>query len=708
MSTPLKIVISCVIDDQPKFLMQGWNWLSSLHILGTHTRATIIVHYVEGLDPARLDPLRRLGARLVPIKPFGDGPAVYCNKIRQLDTPEVREADYAILSDADIAFLQCPARLATGTAVSAKLVDRPNPPEQAWRRIIELSGLDMPDTMEIELEPGIRTFRFNCNGGLYIIPRTMIEPIRQLWPKWARFCLSQPDVLGRHLHHSDQLGFGLALMEAQAELNYLDIYSNFPSHLKTLITRVAPAPIAAIHYHSELDNHGLISAPGIGWIDAQVSAFNAQLTDLRRDNFSNQTFWDFRYARAPELGSGVGSRGDTLLYKRALLKPYMRAFSDGAVLDVGCGDLEVMRDMPVKTYTGLDLSKEAISIAAGKRPDWSFSTRTIDSIEDGFSDLTICLDVLIHQPSREDFDRLVDHCVRSARKAVIVSGYKVAPENAGIVFAHADLELRLREHNDISSVAEIGAYRDVTVYLAVRKDALLANPHDITIYDIAFGCEQAPDWKLLLELIQVSRKHLGFFPSTIIRTIEYPWFAQRLQNLSGHRVLDIGAGICALPLWLADKGWKVVTIDNHSRVRQPPAQPNWNEWGFIDYSALSPSIESLQLSVTDYTPEDKFDSIYSVSVIEHMPASVRRQTIAGMASWLAPGGRIFLSLDLVPDTDDLWPLSEGVVVDPDTPHGTLQSILEELTGAGLTILETSVRRAIRGSRTDVAFIEAAL
>ena len=52
------IAISCVVDDHPKFLMQGWNWLCSLRMLGAQERARVIIHYTEGLDAARLTPFR--------------------------------------------------------------------------------------------------------------------------------------------------------------------------------------------------------------------------------------------------------------------------------------------------------------------------------------------------------------------------------------------------------------------------------------------------------------------------------------------------------------------------------------------------------------------------------------------------------------------------------------------------------------------------
>jgi len=703
-----RIAISCIVDDDPKFLMQGWNWLCSLHRLGTPARADLFVHYVETIEAGRLAPFERMAAKLVPIKPFGEGPAAYCNKIRQLDTEALYDADWVILSDADMAFLACPTALASGAAIRGKLVDRPNPPEPVWRGLLARAGFSEPPACGIELNPGTPTFATNLNGGLYVIPRAYLADLRRLWPKWSRFCLDQGNLLGRRLHHSDQLGFGLALLEMNAPVDHLRIHDNFPIHLTKQLDGVAPGPIRAVHYHSEMDDHGLLKRTGIDWIDDQIIPLNRDLSLLRRQEFANGLFWDFRYTTESNLGSGLGSRGDNLLQKRAMLTPYIRAFSQGRILDVGCGDLEVTRFMPARSYHGIDVSDTALAIARDKRPDWRFDATSLSILPDGSYDLVLCLDVLIHQSSPYEFDELIGQCLRISRDAVILSGYAKPPMASaqGIVLFHRPIDGALSQRSCVSSVTDIGSYRDVSVFLATKTKPTGGNRNDISIAELAFGCSETPDWPRLLELVDHSRSKLGFFPNTIIRSIEYPWFATRLKDCRHQSILDIGAGICVLPLWLADQGGRVITIDNHPRVRTPPPQNDWSEWGFIDYATLDSRIKSVHGDVASFETGERFDIIYSVSVLEHMPAVVRRATIANIAKWLAPGGRILLSFDLIPQTDELWPLSQGKIVDRDGEHGRLSDVLSELTAAGLRIVETGTRRAIRGSRTDLAFVEA--
>src|SRR5712692_6498816 len=69
---------------------------------------------------------------------------------------------------------------------------------------------------------------------------------------------------------------------------------------------------------------------------------------------------------------------------------------------------------------------------------------------------------------------------------------------------------------------------------------------------------------LLRELVDVSHAAFGFFADQFTYTINYPWVAARLEGLpAGSRVLDFGAGVSPMPLWLADRGVLVDTVDNH-------------------------------------------------------------------------------------------------------------------------------------------------
>src|SRR5207249_2436614 len=113
--------------------------------------------------------------------------------------------------------------------------------------------------------------------------------------------------------------------------------------------------------------------------------------------FPNRVFWEWRYCTNPELGAGIGSRGEPLAEKRELLRRIIAEFQPAAVLDVGCGDCEATRGLSLGDYIGLDISPEAIRLARVARPDGTFEVGELDD-HTLQAELTICLDVLIHQP----------------------------------------------------------------------------------------------------------------------------------------------------------------------------------------------------------------------------------------------------------------------------------------------------------------------
>ena len=126
----------------------------------------------------------------------------------------------------------------------------------------------------------------------------------------------------------------------------------------------------------------------------------------------------------PERGSGVGSRGQNLQYKRELLR--LQGIENAAsVLDVGCGDLEVLKDFNLEEYIGVDQSETALEIARQKRPDWKFFQICEPSdLKNSLSaDYVLCFEVLIHQGRRDVYDELIARLSVITHQVLIVSGY---------------------------------------------------------------------------------------------------------------------------------------------------------------------------------------------------------------------------------------------------------------------------------------------
>ncbi|MDR3387543.1 MAG: methyltransferase domain-containing protein [Rudaea sp.] len=198
-----------------------------------------------------------------------------------------------------------------------------------------------------------------------------------------------------------------------------------------------------------------------------------------------------------------------------------------------------------------------------------------------------------------------------------------------------------------------------------------------------------------------------FFPAHNPRALEYPWLAENVPaDLRGLRLLDVGAGVNPLPFVFADRGAVVVTLDNHPATRDPDHREHWNEWGSLDYSRLDPRISSLRVAYEQSVIAQPFDCIYSVSVIEHLPWRIRRQWLGKFAQQLKSRGVLLLTVDLVPDTDLLWNMSEGNVVEDAAVHGEFSTLIDELGQTGFAVADTRVERRIPATRVDVGFIKA--
>lgn len=232
-----------------------------------------------------------------------------------------------------------------------------------------------------------------------------------------------------------------------------------------------------------------------------------------------------------------------------------------------------------------------------------------------------------------------------------------------------------------------------------------AHPSDLSAEDLQNALAAQKDPVLLSHLVELSRDTFGFFTNLFPQTINYPWVLERLRQLPrGARVLDIGAGVSPVPLFLAEKGMTVDCVDNSRHIRQLPFAASWNEWGFFDYGALSPRLTSHHCDVTEFTPAGEFAAIYSIAALAHTSRSVRENALRRTYDWLLPQGFLLLTIDVIPSTDFIWNRCEGQEVEPPIQHGTINDVLDQLCLLGFRVEESRVMRTVYKSRTDLLFI----
>jgi cyclopropane-fatty-acyl-phospholipid synthase len=97
----------------------------------------------------------------------------------------------------------------------------------------------------------------------------------------------------------------------------------------------------------------------------------------------------------------------------------------------------------------------------------------------------------------------------------------------------------------------------------------------------------------------------------------------------GMTLLDLGCGWGSLTLWLAEQypSSRIVAVSN-SRVQREFLEPRCPD-----------NVEIVTADVNDWQPEERFDRILSVEMLEHI--SNYERLFARIANWLEPGGLFF-------------------------------------------------------------------
>ncbi|WP_158601829.1 methyltransferase domain-containing protein [Pararobbsia silviterrae] len=461
-------IFSFIVDVDTKFAYQGYYLAHSLIEHSCDHPSEVHVQFTPEVGADVRDVFVEMGCSVHQIERFGDGR--YCNKIAQLANLHAYKFGKAVLLDTDTIVLADIRPFLRDDALMAKVVDFPNPSTDVLDEIGRLAKMKrVPQPMQVDASDDV-TYVGNCNGGFYSIPKAMCEMVDEMWRTSANWLLKHMEPLrraGKEIH-VDQISMWLAINVGSVP------YRNAPSNLNYFIHTEGKhrylnekAPIAMMHYHDssigvtgKLEPRVTLDARGR---DAVLKA-NAQMDK----HFHSTLFWNFRYAHFIERGSGVGSRGENLQYKRELL------IENGAqdaesVLDVGCGDLEVVKGLALRNYVGLDTSDRAIEVARRAKPDWQFQLLDGSDVRETIpsKDLVLCFEVLIHQPTRSAYEKLVDLLVDRTQQTLIVSGYAadyLARAANAMLFFYEPLEESLRKSGKFKSIRKIGAHSDVTVF----------------------------------------------------------------------------------------------------------------------------------------------------------------------------------------------------------------------------------------------------
>lgn len=463
-----RIVFSCVLDYSPLMAVQCYIWLSSLLENNVNSNQ-VYIHLVSEIPETFLEYLKEIDVNIISKTTFNKRNK-YCNKLVQLDTfIALKNYDYVFLMDCDTAVVDINDIDLTDD-VYAKVVDFPNPPLSILQNIFKENKLELiPTETTFSIKGEQITDWNNCNGGLYIIKKEFLKTLAEQWIHYANTCIEQEDIFTTiYSKHADQVGFALAVTSLNKQVTHLGVEWNYPTHVKSEIN-IQPK---ILHFHDCIDTQIKIKKVNLEKVDSVITTLNLRISQSIRKKHLNSIFWDFRYEFYPELGSGVGSRGKTLEYKRTLLQKCFDNKNDITVLDVGCGDLEIIKVFKFKKYLGVDLSMEAIKKGQIKKPEWSFKHISSADFYSENMDVVICLDVLIHQKSYDDYLSLINKLVKYTNKRLIIAAYDEDPSfNSDITFFYEPITETLNKTGDFKRVAKIGEYNSTAFVVADKNNS---------------------------------------------------------------------------------------------------------------------------------------------------------------------------------------------------------------------------------------------
>lgn len=268
-----RCVYSFVLDGHPKFRQQAKVFLTTLRNTGV-AADDIIAHITPSAPPEIVAYVKSFGVRTNVLTPAIDG--AHCNKINQLKTSLI-DCETLILCDTDLAFMEAPAALASSQRAVAKTVDYQNPPLKRLEALRLAAGVaKKPRIVETTIDK-LPTYSTNCNGGLYILPYTLVARLLQPWLDFANLAFQRPDILDKWTANADQIGFALAMLSLGEDVESLPVEYNFPVHAAANFGRFDFAEPKILHYHVCSESNGNLAYTGNVRVDRCIARVNAAI-----------------------------------------------------------------------------------------------------------------------------------------------------------------------------------------------------------------------------------------------------------------------------------------------------------------------------------------------------------------------------------------------------------------------------------------------
>ena len=135
------------------------------------------------------------------------------------------------------------------------------------------------------------------------------------------------------------------------------------------------------------------------------------------NHFSSSTYWDMRYRRGGN--SGAGSYGRLAKFKAGFINAFAAANRVTDVIDLGCGDGNLLSMLRVDAYTGVDVSHAILADVSARFPGHRFVP--FDRIEaEPQADVALSIDVIFHLVEDDVFTRYMGALFAHAQRFVLI------------------------------------------------------------------------------------------------------------------------------------------------------------------------------------------------------------------------------------------------------------------------------------------------
>jgi hypothetical protein len=266
-----RCLYSFVLDGDPRFTLQAKILLATLRSVGIAT-GDIVAHFTPSVDGELVAHLKNAGICTTAIASAIDGR--FCNKVNQLRT-SMDNYETMILCDTDLAFIESPAALASSGRAVAKPVDYQNPPLERLEALRIAAGVvGTPRIVETTIDK-LPTYSTNCNGGLYMLPQSLVSRLAQPWYDFSLLAFQRVDILDMWTVNADQIGFALAMLSLGEDVEMLPVEYNFPLHAMADFGRFDFSEPKILHYHACCDANGNLTYTGDPRVDRSVARANA-------------------------------------------------------------------------------------------------------------------------------------------------------------------------------------------------------------------------------------------------------------------------------------------------------------------------------------------------------------------------------------------------------------------------------------------------